>query len=415
MAGFLARLGRAFRPQASDNSITTSEELANVVRQSLHGGTADSGVSVNVHNAQGLAAVAACVRVLSDAVAHLPLQVLRRDGERRSPALDLPVYRVLALQPNGWQTSFQLRKLGMRDLLFRGNFYCLKVPAAGGGTQALLRLHPDRMRPVQDPRTMQVSYEYRRPDGGLVVLARDQVFHVWKDSDDGVVGLNPIQVYRDSIGDGLAQREHGSRFFSNAARPSAVLQAQAGTKISDEAVAALREDFERLYGGTGNAHRTATMPPGYEIKPISISMKDAQWLELRKTTAREIFGIFGVPPHKGGDLADATFSNVEHENLGFVVDGLTPWLVCLEQAVGRDLLGGDDELYAKFNVAALLRGDAKSRAEALQIQRRNGVISANEWRAKEDMDPRDDAGGEEYIVEGNMRVQDGSNPQEQAQ
>lgn len=397
-------LGRRSRAMADrPNELTTSEGLDSWIR---HGGTGSTaGVPVTAANAQGLAAVAASVRVLSNAVAHLPLRVMRRDDERRSPARDLPVYGLLHDRPNAWQTSYQWRKLLMRDLLLRGNAYCLKV-AGSRGVQGLLRMHPDHVAVRQDPRTLAVSYDYSRPDGGAVTFRRDQVFHVWADSDNGLVGLNPIRTYRESIGDGLAIREHGSRFFSNGAKPLGVIEIEGG-KMVPEAQAAFRKDFDSLYGGGENAHKTVILPAGVSYKPVSITMDDAQWIEARKTTAREIFGIFGIPPHKAGDLGDATFSNIEHENLDFVISSLTPWLVCWEQAIDRDLLGGDPSLYAKFNVSALLRGDAKSRAEALQIQRRNGVINADEWRELEDYNPRGDAGGEVYIIEGNMQPNDG--------
>lgn len=398
------RLRRAVHAMSSrPNEITTSQDLDEWIRFGDVG--AASGAPVTVKTAQGLAAVATCVRVLSNPVASLPLRVMRRSDNRREPARDLPVYRVLHDQPNQVQTSYQWRKLMMRDLLLRGNAYSLKMVGTRG-VQGLIRLHPDRVKVIQDPSTGVVTYEYRRMDGRPVSLAQERVFHVWADSDDGYTGLNPIQVYRESIGDGLAVREHGSRFFSNGARLGVVLEQDAGTKMSAEARKALREDFDALYAGTGNAFRTAITPGGIQVKTVSLSMEDAQWIETRKVTAREIFGIYGVPPHKGGDKTDATFSNVEHENLDFVISSLTPWLVCWEQAINRDLLG-DPTLYAKFSVDALLRGDARSRAEALQIQRRSGVISANEWRALDDMNARSDAGGDVYIIEGNMQPNDG--------
>jgi HK97 family phage portal protein len=141
-----------------------------------------------------------------------------------------------------------------------------------------------------------------------------------------------------------------------------------------------------------------------------MNMVDAQYIEARKFTRSEICSIFGVPPHKIGDLERATFSNIEHQALEFVQDAVVPRCVRWEQAIHRDLLDGDPNLYAKHNVSGLLRGDAKSRNEALQIQRRNGVISANEWRAYEDLNPRPDEGGDEYIIEANMTPDDGTDP-----
>jgi HK97 family phage portal protein len=297
----------------------------------------------------------------------------------------------------------------MRDLLFRGRAYGHKIPGAGG-TQEVLRLHPDTVTVERDPRTLALRYLVQRSDGRRVVLPREEVLHVWRDSDDGIDGISPIAAHRETIGDGIAIRQHGSKFFANAARISGVLEAPEGSKLGAASVKALIDDFEQLYRGNENAHKTAVLPGGIKFKETTINMEDAQWIEAKKATAREICGILGVPPHKIGDLADATFSNVESENVSYVVNSLTPWLVCLEQVINRDLLGNDPELYVKFTVDGLLRGDSKSRAEALQIQRRSGVINANEWRALEEMNPRSDLGGEEYIVEQNMRIQDGTPP-----
>lgn len=400
----VTRLRAAWHAMADrPNELTTSEELDRWIR---HGGReTDSGVPVTVANAQGLAAVAACVRVLSNGAAQLPLQVFARRDGRRSPDRESRIYRLLHDQPNAVQTSFQWRKLCMRDLLLRGDCFSLKVPGLGGEVSALLRLHPDQVRVRIDAASMLPVYDYLRPDGSIRTFPREQMFHLWMESDDGVSGLNPIQVYRQNIADGIAIRSHGSRFFSNGAKPLGVIQYEG--EMGKEARAAFREDWEETYAGGANAHKTLLLPDGLKYNPVSITMEDAQWIESRKITAREIFGIFGIPPHKAGDLADATFSNIEHENLDFVTSSLMPWLVCWEQGIKRDLLDGDPNRYAKHNVSALMRGDFKSRQEGLQIMRRNGVINANQWLDLEDMNERDDPGGDVYIVEGNMQPNDG--------
>lgn len=387
--------------------ITEVADLAEVLRAMAGGGVSISGATVSVGTAERFAAVAACVRVLSNTLAHLPLVLYRKDGNARAPDTSNQVFRLLHDRPNEWQTSFQWRKLSMRDILYRGTAYSLVVRGWGGAPSELIRLHPDRVKAKQDPATMVVTFEYTRPDGRRMELSRRDVLCIWADSDDGITGLNPIALHRETIGDGIALREHGSRFFSNGAKPLGVLQAVG--KVENKA--AMREDFETLYAGE-NVHRIAVLDQGVEYKPVSISMEDAQYLEARKFNRSEIAGIFGVPPHKIGDLEKATFSNIEHQALEFVVDSMTPHFVCWEQCIHRDLLDSDPSRYVKFNEKGLLRGDFKSRQEGLQIQRRNGIINANDWRAVEDYNPRADAGGNEYIVEGNMVSQTDGMPRE---
>jgi len=396
--------GHGARPQASA-SLATGLTLDEALSRLGAFGPADSGVSVTVDNAQGLAAVAACERVVGDDIAHLPLVLYRRDRNRVVPDRDNPLYRLLHDRPNEWQTSFEWRRLKQRDLFYRGVAYSLIVRGPRREPIELIRLHPDRMKAVQDPSTLAVTFEFSRPDGRRVVLSRRDVLVVRGTTDDGITPLSPIALHRNTIGTGLAMRKHGGSFFANGAKPLGVVTIEPGHDMTEPGRAAFRADFDEMHAGNERAHRVAIMPPGLKYEPVTISNEDAQWLEAQGMNRSEICGLFGVPPHKIGDLSRATFSNIEHQALEYVTGSLAPRLVNWEQAIARDLLDGAASRFVRFNVDALLRGDAKSRNEALQIQRRNGVISANEWRQLVDLNPRTDAGGDEYIVERNMGPQ----------
>lgn len=405
--GRLAAAGRAlFAPQA--NTITTSEDLD---KTWLRFGTESaSGQIVTDTTAMGLSAVYACVRVLSQTVSHLPLVLYRHAGDTRLPAESDKRFLLLKERPNEWQTSLEFRELLQKDVELRGNGYAYIVRGVGGVAVELIRMHPDCVAVDQDAATLALKYTYTRKDGKRTELERRNVFHLRGMGDDGVTGISPVRQHRNTIGDALGLQTHGSKFFKNGARPSGVLDQEAGTKLSPESKKSLKEDFDDAYSGAENAFKTLILPGGVTYKPLSISMEDAQYIESRKLSVSEIARIYGVPPHKIGDLEKATFSNIEHQALEFVVDAIVPRVTRWEQAIKRDLLAEDQNLYAKHNLSALLRGDAKSRAEALQIQRRNGVINANEWRELEDMNPRTDDGGDGYIVEANMRPDDGSDP-----
>src|SRR5574343_831665 len=390
---------RSRKLKAQSNTLTTSEQLEQALHVAIQA-PAKSGASVTADSAMRQATVYACVRIITASLAHLPLAVYRRKGEVRTPARDLPIYRLLHDRPNEWQTAYEFRELIAKDVELLGNGYALISRNSRKEPDELIYLPAATVAVQQDGRTLQVTYKYQKPDGQSVTLRRNEVFHL-RGIGNGLFGTDPISYYRETIGDAIAQQEHGSRFFSNGAKPLGILEVAAGTSIGKEAQQALREDFNSLYSGPENAHRTAVLPGGITYKPVGISNENAQFLESRAFSRTEICGMFRVPPHKVGDLSRATFSNIEHQALEFVTDSLLPRLVRWEQAIGRDLLD-DPDLFAKFNVSALLRGDFKSRQEGLQIQRRNGVISANEWRALEDFNPRDDDGGSAYIVEANM-------------
>lgn len=408
--GLVDRLRNAgrelFRPM-NTNTLTTSQELDYWLR--LSGGASTvSGEPVTATTSTKLTTVGRCVRLLSQSMGSLPLPLMRigPDG-RKSAAKDDPLYRLLHDQPNEWQTSHQWRALKQRDLELRGNAYSLIVRGTGRRIQELIRLHPDRVKPEQDQKTLAVTYRYTRPDGGEVVFPRDHILHIWFESDDGIKGLSPIAMHRETIGDALALQRHGSRFFAGGAKPLGVINMVDGAKIGSETQKAFREDWEKEYAGGANAHKTLLLPFGLKYEPVKISMADAQYIEGRKFSVSEIARIFGVPAHMAGDLERATFTNVEHQRIEFVQDAIVGRAHGWEQCIHRDLLDGDPDLFVKFNVDGLLRGDFKSRQEGLQIQRRNGIINADEWRDIEDKNAREDAGGQVYIIEGNMQPNDG--------
>lgn len=396
------------------NTITTSRDLEEAwLWQTAH--TA-AGQTVTPKIAYGLSDVYTAIRIIRTAIAHLPLVLLERINDRVQPAVGHPLYGLLHDAPNEWQTAMEYREILQTDVELRGNHYSLIVRGMHGPVE-LIRFHPDVVKVKQDPRTWRVEYEITKPDGTRVTYPQDRIFHVRGCGDNGVTGVSPITLQRETLGDALALRQHGSMFFSNGAKPLAALEwdTQGGIKpeLSSDARKDLKEDFESTFAGGQNAHKTiGPLPFGLKYKQISISLEDAQYIESRKFSSRQIFAMYGVPPHKAGDLDKATFSNIEHQSLEFVIDAVTPRAVRLEQAISRCLLepGERRVLFPKHNLSALLRGDAKSRAEALAIQRRNGIISANEWRELEDLNPRDDEGGDLYIRESNMQPDDRSTP-----
>jgi len=340
-------------------------------------------------------------------MASLPLPLYRIvDGKRYVDREDA-LFTLLHDQPNEYHTSFQWRSLKQRDLELRGNAFSLIVRGVGQRIVELIRLHPDMVHPKQDKATGVITYEWTRDDGRRVILPFRDVLHIWDWSDDGIVGKSPIEAHRDTIGEAIAMRRHSSKFFANGARPSGTLEVSQGTKIDEQSARELRADFDELYSGSENAWKTVVLPGGISYKPVSISAKDADYVATLKAGVRDMARIYGVPPHKIGDLDQATFSNIEHQAIEYVTDSIVPRAVCWEQAIKRSLLDGDPSRYVKFSLDAQLRADAKSRAEALQIKRRNGVINADEWRELDDMNARDDDGGQVYIIEGNMQPNDG--------
>lgn len=364
---------------------------------------ADAGVHVSPDTASRFAAVAACERVISTAHAFVPVVVYRRINDKQREAdTGSTVYSLLHDRPNEHQTSYQWRRIKQRDLVFRGDAFSLIVRGYGNRPVELIRLHPDRVEVLQDSATGVVTYRYTKANGQRVVFKRSEILHVWADSDDGLRGINPVRRYRETIGDGIAMRMHGSYTFANGTKLGGYLTAAGKVEGKKD----LADDFMENYGGVSNRGKIAVLDQGLKFEQLSMSNEDAQYIEARKFNRAEIAGIFGVPPHMIGDLDKATFSNIEHQAIQFVTSCMGPYFTCWEGCLWRDVLDADPARFVKFNEKGLLRGDNKSQQESLEIQRRNKVINANEWRALQDMNPIPGPEGDLYENPNNSKAPD---------
>lgn len=363
-------------------------------------GMSGSGKPVNAQTAIQLSAVYACVRVISETVASLPLGVYEATDDGSQKATDHSLYFLLHDEPNSEMTSFVLREVMLAHLLLYGNSYCQILRSGRNQITGLYPLLPDHMEVDRDKNGM-LTYTYSTSTGQRVIMAPEEVLHIPGLGFDGVMGYSPIALERNAIGLGIASEEYGSKFFSNGARPSGILTHPNTVKNP----AALRESWNSIYGGSGNANRVAILEEGMRFEPIAIPNNEAQFLETRKFQVDEICRIFRVPPHLVGDLEHATFSNIEHQSIDFAVHTIRPWLVRIEQSMNRALFSDEEKgrFYVQFNIDGLMRGDYKSRMEGYAIARQNGWMSANDIRALENQNPiPSEEGGDAYLVNGNM-------------
>ena len=371
-------------------------------------GGSTSGKRVNERTAMQMTAVYSCVRILSEAVAGLPLQFYRytKDGGKEK-AVDHPLYFLLHDEPNPEMTSFVFRETLMTHLLLWGNAYSQIIRNARGEIIALYPLMPDRMTVNRDG-DGQLYYEYNMSTddahtlkGSTVRLQPNDVLHIPGLGFDGLVGYSPIAMAKNAIGMAIACEEYGAKFFANGAAPSGVLE-HPGT-IKDPS--RVRESWQSTFGGSANANKVAVLEEGMKYTPISISPNEAQFLETRKFQIDEIARIFRVPPHMVGDLEKSSFSNIEQQSLEFVKYTLDPWVARWEQAMVRALLTQEEKktYFFKFNVDGLLRGDYQSRMNGYATARQNGWMSANDIRELENLDRiPEEAGGDLYLINGNM-------------
>jgi len=362
-----------------------------------------TGIRVTADTAMRFTAVYAAVRILAETVATLPLIVYRRtenDGKER--ATDYFLYRLLHDQPNEEQTSVEFREMLQGHLALRGNAYA-QIDRKMGQPARLVPLHPDRVE-VDRGKNGELLYKVSPDSGSPYNLSQRQgeIMHIRALSSDGVTGLNPIELFREAIGLGLAYEEYSGRLFGNGANINGVLETPQA--MSDEALSRFRTLWQQNYGGVGNAGKTAILEQGMKWQAIGIAPKDAEFIISRKFQITEIARIFRVPPHMLADLERATFSNIEHQSLEFIRDTIRPWLVRWEQALTRDLIppADRDTYFVEFLIDGLMRGDLKSRYDSYAIGRNNGWLSANDIRRLENMNPLPPEQGDVYLIPLNM-------------
>ena len=366
----------------------------------LFGGTT-SGKAVNERTAMQTSAVYACVRILAESVAGLPLHVYERTTNgSKSTKPSHPLYRLLHDEPNREMTSFVFRETLMSHLLLWGNAYAQIIRDGRGFPIALYPLLPDRMA-VDRNESGELVYTYQS-DKGQVKLRRENILHIPGLGFDGLIGYSPIAMAKNAVGLALATEDYGATFFANGANPGGVLE-HPGV-IKPEQADRLRESWQSQFGGA-NAHKVAVLEEGLKFHQMSIPPEQAQFLETRKFQINEIARIFRVPPHMVGDLEKSSFSNIEQQSLEFVKYTLDPWVVRWEQSLQQALTLPSEKatIFIKFNLDGLLRGDYQSRMQGYSTGIQNGFMSVNDVRGLEDMNLLTaEEGGDLHFVNGNM-------------
>ncbi len=371
-------------------------------------GKADSGERVDEKSAMQIATVYACVRLLAETVAGLPLHLYRftDDAEKdKERARDHPLYKLLYRQPNPEMTSFSFRETMMTHLLLWGNAYAQIVRDGKNGILGLYPLLPENVE-IDRAENGELFYTYHAYTDEVpgehdkdIIFQRDEILHIPGLGFNGLVGFSPIAMMKNALGTTLAVEKYGSSFFKNGAQPAGVLEHPGVLKDPQK----IRDNWMNAYGGAGNAHKVAVLEEGMAYKPISLPPEDSQFLSTREFGVEEICRIFRVPPHMVQDLKRATFNNIEHQSIDFVMHTIMPWLVRIEQAIIKDVLIEEeqDQYFPKFNVDGLMRGDYQSRMNGYAVGFSNGFLSPNDIRRLENMDliPADQ-GGDDYYLNG---------------
>lgn len=375
----LLRPIRATQPEATQQR--SLEELAKFYGLEV---STPAGVPVTEQTSLRLSTVYACVRLIAESLASLPLQVFRRldRGKQLLPADER--YRILHDQPNAAMDSFTFRETLAGHVLLWGNGYAWIERGARGKIVALWPVRPDKIKAEQDKKTGELRYQYDFRGETLKATAASML-HIRGIGFDGITGYSPIGLMKGGIGMGLAAENFGAQFFGNSALPSGILSTT--KKLSPDAEVRLKAAWQGMHGGD-NRWKVAVLEEGLTWTQLGTKPNEAQYLETRAFQAVEIARAFRVPPWMVGiDTKGMTYSNVEQQMLAFVTHTLRPWMVRFEQGFKAKLFPEPD-VFAEFNADGLLRGDLKSRYEAYAIGH-NRWLTTNEIREKENLNPVD--------------------------
>lgn len=347
---------------------------------------------VSSDRAMRSSAVFASVRVIAETVSSLPLITYRRLTRGKERATDHPMYRLLRWRPNEAQTALEFVEMMTAHAVLRGNGYAIRIYGRGGALQALVPVHPDRVR-VNVLADGRVGYLVQDADGQQYRYTSQEMFHLRGLALDGTVGISPIGYAAQAIGMALAAEDYGARFYQNDATPGGVLTHPNHFR-DKEMRDAFRKAWQEAQSGA-NRRKTAVLEDGMKYEQVGMTNTDAQFLESRKFQLAEIARIFRVPLVLLGETEKSTSwgTGIEQFMLAFVTHTIRPWCARWEQALQRDFFddeSADDEYFAEFLLDALLRGDQKTRYEAYSKGIQDGWMTRNEAREKENMNPLND-------------------------
>lgn len=342
-----------------------------------------AGEVVNETTALAVATVYACIRVLSESVASLPLRLYRKTPQGRIEALDQGLHYLLSVAPNDEMTAFVFWEAMVKSMALCGNAYAEIQRNQAGDPVALWPLQPRETNPVRlDGGLLAYQTKDGMKAGALRTIPSANMLHIpLFPSFDGLVGLSPLELTRETIGLARAVERFSSRWFRNYATPSVAISV--AEQVDPKTKTAMRADWEGLQAGS-NQHRVAILDQGMKVEAISVSPEQSQALQLREFLRQEIASLYRVPVHMVGDNQRLSQASAEQLNLSFVVDSLRPYLSRIEGEIVRKLLkpspGQAVEFLVEFDVSERLRGDTAAATNYYKTGIQFGWLCPNDVR-----------------------------------
>jgi HK97 family phage portal protein len=352
------------------------------------GRMSSAGKTVNLENALRVATAFACGRVIANGVAQVPIKLMREAGGKRLPARDHPLYDLLALRPNPWQTSFEFRTTMSFHVEFCGNFFAFKN-APLGEIRELIPLLPGNMEVYQEE-DMTLRYKYRHPKTGAVrEIPAEDIWHVRGPSWNGWMGMEWLSIARDALGLAMAAEESMASLHKNGVQASGGWSVK--PKLNAEQYKALVGWLKTAHGGSGNAGAPLILDNDAKWVSTVMSSREAEHVETRKLQIEEVCRAMGVMPIMVGYSDKATtYASSEQMFLAHVVHTLSPRWTLYEQSMDANLLTDKERaggLYFDFVEEGMIRGAVKDTKDAIVGYVNGGIMTPNEGRAKLDLNP----------------------------
>lgn len=351
--------------------------------------------SVTPDTALQISAVFACVRLLSETIAGLPLNFYRKekDSARREYA-DHPLYKLLSTKPNRYQTRVEFWETIVMQLALHGNAYARIDRSSSGEIFSLMPLMSLQVEPILG---LDGNITYRYNNGrDMAIYAEQSIWHI-KLFGNGIIGLSPLDYARNSIGIAISADDRVNNMANNGFKPSGILMID--KLLTPEQRKVIKENFADLTEGGEDALRV--LEAGMTYQQVSMNPKDVQLLESRKFQTEDIARFFGVPSVLINDTTASTVwgSGISEIIRGFHKLNLRPYLERIECSIVNRLLPIDERRYVipEFDFDMLLRGDEKTRYESYQTAIRNGIKTINECRLLEGLSKMD--GGDQLLIQ----------------
>lgn len=392
-----AGISNLFKPNVEKRSTSVST-FTNSMFSSLFLPAPKSKVTVNATTSLGISAVLRAINVISEGLASLSLQVFEEKDNLIEPATKHDLYYLISKEPHPYYTKFNFIRTLIANTLLYGNGYAIIERNKVSGRPISLRIVEPSFVNIHETTDGELYYMVAgKPGMQTKPYPPRDVIHIKTLSLNGITGLDLVRHQAENLGISIASQQYAASYFGNGAHLGGLITHPG--KLTKEAQAKIRSGWFKKYGGADKVGETAVLDEDMKYTPIGNDPGKAMLIENRRFQVEEIARILGVPLHMLYNLEKgATFASVEVMDTGLVKYTLRPWAKNIEEEFNRKLFTSVEkrsgQIYVRFNLDSLLRGDTKSRAEYYSLAIQNRWMSPNEVRRLESMNPYE--GGDRY-------------------